>query len=67
VLKKKFEHKLNQQMESHKLTQADKTMQDTHSHKLKDLIKNMHYLIKQVSLIADTLQILMPLNGVGKI
>jgi len=65
ALEKKFENKLNQQIESLKSSQADKTTQDTHSRKLEGLTQNVRYLIDQVSLIADKLHIPMPKYGIG--
>jgi len=66
ALEKKFEKKLNQQIESLKASQADKTTQDTHSRELEGLTKNVRYLIDHVSLIADNLRIPTPKHGVGK-
>jgi len=67
ALEQKFEQKLNQQVESLKSNQADKLTQDTHSHKLEGLTKSMSYLVEQVSLIADKLNIPMPKLGIGQI
>jgi len=65
TLEKKFEQKLNQQIESLKTNQADKTTQDTHSWDLEALTKSVGFLINQVSLIADKLNIPTPQLGIG--
>jgi len=65
ALEKKFEQKLNQQIESLKTNQADKTTQDTHSWDLEALTKSVGFLINQVSLIADKLNIPTPQLGIG--
>jgi len=65
ALEKKIEQKLNQQIESLKMNQADKTTQDTHSQDLEALTKSVGFLIDQVALIADKLHIPMPQSGVG--
>jgi len=65
TLEKKFEQKLNQQIESLKMNQVDKTTQETHSRDLEALTKSVGFLIDQVALIADKLRIPMPQSGVG--
>jgi len=67
TLEKKFELKLKQSIETMQATQADKSTQDTHSHKLEGLTKNVCYLIDQVALIADTLNIPAPGKGIGRL
>jgi len=67
ALEKKFEQKLNQQIESLKTNQVDKTTQDIHSCDLAALTKSMGLLITQVSQIADKLNLPMPQNGVGRL
>jgi len=66
ALEQKFEQKLNQQVESLKANQADKITQDSHSHDLKGLSKSVRYLVAQISLIADKLNIPTPQIGVGR-
>jgi len=66
ALEKKFELKLKQSIETMQATQADKSMQDIHSHELEGLTKNVRYLIDQVTLIADTLNILAPGKSIGR-
>jgi len=65
ALEQKFEKKLNQQIESLKSNQADKTTQETHSRDLEALAKSVGFLVDQVSHIADKLNIPMPHPGVG--
>jgi len=65
-LEKKFEQKLNCQIDSLKATQADKTTQDNHSRDLQELAKNVRYLLEQTTRIADNLNIPTPPYGVGR-
>ncbi len=67
TLEKKFEQKLNTQIESLKTTQADRITQDNHSHELAELTKSVRFLVDQVTHIADTLNIPMPRSGIGRL
>jgi len=67
ALEKKFEQKLNQQIESLKANQADKTTQDTHSRDLETLTKSVGLLLTQVNQIADKLNIPMLQHGIGRL
>jgi len=60
ALEKKFEQKLNQQIDSLKANQADKTTQDSHSRDLETLTKSVRLLLTQVNQIADKLNIPTP-------
>ena len=66
ALEQKFEQKLNQQVESLKANQADKLTQESHSCDLAGLSKSVSYLVAQISLIADKLNIPTPQLGVGR-
>jgi len=66
ALEKKFEQKLNQQIDSLKANQADKMTQDSHSRDLESLTKSVGLLLTQVNQIADRLNIPTPQRGVGR-
>jgi len=66
ALEQKFEQKLNQQVESLKANQADKLTQESHSRDLAGLSKSVSYLVAQISLIADKLNIPTPSCGIGR-
>jgi len=67
ALEKKFEQKLNTQIESLKTTQEDRITQDNHSHNLAELTQSVRFLVDQVTNIADNLNIPMPKPGVGRL
>jgi len=66
TLERKFEQKLNQQIELIKVTQANKSMQDTHLCKLEEITKSLCYLIDKVPLLIDTPRNPMLANSTGK-
>jgi len=66
TLETTFEQKLNQQIEQVKATQADKMMQDCHSHDLWMITDNLNYLISQLAIILDKPLLPLPQNSSGK-
>jgi len=64
-LDKKFEKKLNQHMAQIQTTQADKATQDTHTRELTQIVKQLGYLVNQISKLLGKPLPPMLMDGIG--
>jgi len=64
-LDKKFEKKLNQHMAQIQTTRADKATQDTHTRELTQIVKQLGYLVNQISKLLGKPLPPMLMDGIG--